>query len=85
MWSTILLKAKTAWSWLSGAYSAVRSWLPIAGSFVAGVFTGRKLERFDNMEETLDAVEKKNEVNNTINKLPSGDVTRRLFEKWGRD
>jgi hypothetical protein len=47
--------------------------------------SGKDAERNKSLEATLKAVQKKGEVKNEVDRLPSGSAADRLRDKWSRD
>jgi hypothetical protein len=46
---------------------------------------GKQEEQIKHLENTLDALRKKEEVIREVERLPNGDAARRLLDKWSRD
>ncbi len=46
---------------------------------------GKNAARLEGLERTLDNVGAKDKTDETIDRLPDGDVTGRLRDKWSRD
>lgn len=47
--------------------------------------SGKKAEQSRSAQQNLKAMEKRHDVEETINRLPDSDVQQRLREKWMRD
>lgn len=71
---------KTAWTWLTGACKAVRSWLPLALAFLAG----KREQRAEDNKKTINAVRDQNEIREDIARKPDGDAADELQRDWSR-
>lgn len=47
--------------------------------------SGKKAEQSRSIQENLKAMEKRHDVEETINHMPDNDVQQRLRQKWMRD
>lgn len=75
-----------AFEWVKARVAAiVGGFVALAAIFALVKRSGRQEERVKQLEQILDNVRKKDETTKSVERLPSGDASRRLRDKWSRD